>query len=596
MRRMAIACVLAGCASASVGSPASGAVVTTLSGSGAPGVVDGPAASARFLMPTALAYAPDGTLIVVDTAAQRIRSVSPAGVVSTIAGGGTLSADGVEVEPDYRDGPAHSARFNWPRGVAVSKDGTIYVADTGNHCVRSIKNGTVRTVVGDPRRPRAPLGRPIGVAVNAAGDLYVADPEVGLMRFDHAGGVTTIAGFHAPYAVGLFESAAGEFVFGADVDGIYERLPYTPTDYRYTSVNQPGFVGAATPPDPKRTLVERVTNFDYPVGYPGALLIDGYDMFFGDVRTNSIRYIWSGWAPMMRVLAGPPIEDASNSTAGYVDGTGVKARFNAPTGLAARDHNTLAIADTGNRRIRILRYDVDSEVEATRGQQLDIEAGSKRGDEDYGIAMVGNSYIAYDATWTDSILGMVQRQLRAAGVLTGKQVRVAVRMGGGVNGLETLDALAKTIAGTVSYRMVLFNCNIVNFGGLDVVREKRFSMAEAVQHLRNARSVLAQAGIPLIAVIHPVAEELSPGDVLPTRMQPGGMEPFRQGRSTMVEALDAAGIETIDAYPEFVAHELVPGQPVFGATNGHFAREGRSLMAAAIVRALERLKPWDRTK
>jgi len=94
-----------------------------------------------------------GNLYIADAAAQRIRKLSPDGIVTTIAGTGAVSRTRLWVEGGFADGPARSAKFNTPLGVAVGPDGTVYVADSENHCVRATAHGTVRTFAGNATRP-----------------------------------------------------------------------------------------------------------------------------------------------------------------------------------------------------------------------------------------------------------------------------------------------------------------------------------------------------------------------------------------------------------------------------------------------------------
>ena len=104
-------------------------VVTTLAGSTA-GFANGTGTAARFNYPRGIAMDGSGVLYVSDATNNRIRSVSPDGVVSTIAGVSTAGST---------DGLATSARFNTPGGLALDGSGTIYVADTNNHRIRKIE-------------------------------------------------------------------------------------------------------------------------------------------------------------------------------------------------------------------------------------------------------------------------------------------------------------------------------------------------------------------------------------------------------------------------------------------------------------------------
>jgi sugar lactone lactonase YvrE len=141
--------------------------LTAFAGTGEEGFAGdgGPATDARLDRPRALALEADGDLLIADTDNNRIREVlHGSNVIVTIAGSGDyygFSGDG---------GPATLARLSLPWGVAVGRDGTIYVTDTGNGRVRSINaRGVITTLV------RANLIAPAGVALSADGNLYVVD-------------------------------------------------------------------------------------------------------------------------------------------------------------------------------------------------------------------------------------------------------------------------------------------------------------------------------------------------------------------------------------------------------------------------------------
>jgi DNA-binding beta-propeller fold protein YncE len=137
-------------------------VVTTVAGDGTAGFVDGPAAQARFNGPVGVALDTSGNLYVADTYNDRIRKISPDGQVTTVAGAG---------QPGYADGSAASALFDTPCGVVVANDGSVIVADTGNRQLRRITaDGNVSTITAI-----ANLSRPIGLAATHDGFLYVTD-------------------------------------------------------------------------------------------------------------------------------------------------------------------------------------------------------------------------------------------------------------------------------------------------------------------------------------------------------------------------------------------------------------------------------------
>src|SRR5690349_22690781 len=164
--------------------------VTTLAG-GSEGFADGAGTSASFNTPSALALGPDGNLYVADTGNNRIRKITPAGQVSTVAGDGTAG---------YIDGPAAKAQFNGPIGLSVSGDGDIYVADTYNDVIRMITTeGEVTTIAGggtpgfaDGEQKVALFDTPSGIIATDS-SLIVADTGNRCLRKVSAeGSVTTL--------------------------------------------------------------------------------------------------------------------------------------------------------------------------------------------------------------------------------------------------------------------------------------------------------------------------------------------------------------------------------------------------------------------
>jgi uncharacterized protein (TIGR03437 family) len=154
----------------------SNGVITTVAGNGTPGFSgdNGPATSAQLSNPRSVAVDSAGNLYFPDV--NRIRKVSN-GVITTVAGNGTQGLGG-----DH--GPAASAQLWDPTGVAVDSAGNLYIADTGNNCIRKVSNGVISTVAGNGTpgfsgdngpATSAQLVDPEGVAVDSAGNVYIAD-------------------------------------------------------------------------------------------------------------------------------------------------------------------------------------------------------------------------------------------------------------------------------------------------------------------------------------------------------------------------------------------------------------------------------------
>jgi sugar lactone lactonase YvrE len=134
-------------------------VVTTFAGNGIYGYVDGTGTAAQFAAPYGVALDNAGNMYVTDYHNYRIRKISPAGVVTTLAGSG---------EVGYADGTGAAVKFKPTTGIAVDSIGYVYVSDYGNNRIRKISPaGVVTTLV--------QLNRPTGVALDSAGNLYVGD-------------------------------------------------------------------------------------------------------------------------------------------------------------------------------------------------------------------------------------------------------------------------------------------------------------------------------------------------------------------------------------------------------------------------------------
>ncbi len=148
--------------------------VKTLAGGSVAGSDDGKGTAAFFRNQVSVAIDKNGTVYVADTNNYRIRKITQDGTVTTYAG-----SPGVDLSVGYIDGPAAQAQFNHPSAVAVDGSGNVYVADTGNNCIRKITpDGQVTTLAGSPtsgfadgKGKAAQFNYPSGLAVDAAGNV-----------------------------------------------------------------------------------------------------------------------------------------------------------------------------------------------------------------------------------------------------------------------------------------------------------------------------------------------------------------------------------------------------------------------------------------
>lgn len=387
--------------SSGVSLPDSAAPVWTLAGSGKLGIDDGPAARASFLMPVAVAYGPRGELYVADEAAQRVKKVEN-GVVETIAGSGPLDSLGLHVAGGYQDGPALSARFDDPIALAVSPAGDVYVADSANHCIRRISRGFVTTVAGSPDRKTqadgpatsAAFSDPHGLAFDGDGILYVADFGAGIRRVSKDGGVTTIAkeslGSQRLVAISAVGHGPHVTLYADDLDG------------RFAVVH------------PSQKTIALYDDNDAEGGGSLRLLYGlapvGDDQFLAtDLKSSSIRVYRLPEPPFVGRVSGPIVvgaaSDDASETAGDVDGDYESARFYDPLGLAVYG-NSVAVADTGNRKIREVRM-----PQTRRSISLSNLDALQRTNAKYRILYIGSSYNFFGTSWDQSIAGILEREL-----------------------------------------------------------------------------------------------------------------------------------------------------------------------------------------
>jgi sugar lactone lactonase YvrE len=149
--------------------------VTTLAGNTIAGFIDGAATKAEFYNPSATAVDAAGNVYVADRSNNLIRKITSAGVVSTFAGFKALNGFSQTTVPGYADGDPTLALFNYPVALTFDATGNLYVADYKNNAIRKVTPaGVVSTFAGGIYFP-ALLGNPTGVVLDAQGNMFISE-------------------------------------------------------------------------------------------------------------------------------------------------------------------------------------------------------------------------------------------------------------------------------------------------------------------------------------------------------------------------------------------------------------------------------------
>lgn len=375
-----------------------GAVVTLAGSPGQEGNTNGAGAAARFNEPFGVAVDEAGNVYVADASNNAIRKITPAGVVSTLAGGGAAGSG---------DGTGTAARLDEPRGVAIDVNGTLYVADYDNHLVRQITAaGVVTTLAGqadvagnaDGVGTAASFRGPNGIAVDSAGVVYVADTGNRSIRRISAGGVVTT----------LTPSQGLDTPRGVAVDGTGRILVAERGTHTIRTVAADGTIAtlAGTPGTPGTTdAAGTAARFHFPAGV--AVSSDG-TVYVADTDNDTIRAIASSGS--VTTIAG--LAGRSSSA----DGQGAAARFEDPFAAAVDAAGVVYVADSAAHVIRSITPDgVVTTYAGSPGAygSADGTGSAARFYSPFGVAVdtAGNVYVA------DSFNHTV-RKIAAGGIVT----------------------------------------------------------------------------------------------------------------------------------------------------------------------------------
>ena len=334
----------------------SAGVVSSIAGNSQQSWVDGVGSNASFYFPSKLALDTDGNLIVTDWYNHKIRKVTLDGVVTTLAGNVRGFADGVST--------GSIPSFFFPSGIAIDTSGNIIVGDQQNHRIRKVTpNGVVTTIAGSGAASfingtgsSATFNVPYGVAVDNSGNIFVADNYNHSIRKITAGGVvTTLAGGGSTtpgigggaFLDGTGTSASFSATSGVIVDTNGNLFVADTLNHRIRKIVISTGVVTTLAGSGSSTFADG-TGSGASFSWPIAFALDASgNLFVTDTYNNRIRRI---------VISSGVVTTIAGSTQGFSDGTGTGALFYGPTGIAIDSSGNLIVADQFNNRIRKISF------------------------------------------------------------------------------------------------------------------------------------------------------------------------------------------------------------------------------------------------
>jgi trimeric autotransporter adhesin len=324
----------------------------------------GLATSARLRYPSGVAIDASGNIYIADTSTNRILMVTKStGIITNVAGDGSIGYKG-------DGGLATSARLRYPTGVAIDASGNIYIADSNNNCIRMVtkSTGIITNVAGDGSygysgegdgglATSAALYIPTGVFVDASGNIYIADTYNNCIRMvtKSTGIITTVAGdgSHGYSGEGdgvLATSARLNFPQGVAIDASGNIYIADTRNHRIrmvtkstgiiTTVAGNGTVGFSG----DGGLATSATLY-----IPTGVFVDASgNIYIADTNNNRIRMVTKSTGIITTV--------SGNRTVGFSGdgGLATSARLHNPRGVAIDASGNIYIADTTNRRIRMV--------------------------------------------------------------------------------------------------------------------------------------------------------------------------------------------------------------------------------------------------
>jgi hypothetical protein len=317
-------------------------LVSTFAGSGVAGATNGIGTAAQFNNPSAICTDASHNVYVADSNNNVIRKITPTGIVTTLAGSGVAG---------FADGNGTAAQFNNPSGICT--DGvSIYVADTNNNRIRKISAaGVVTTLAGstqgyiDGTGTGAKFNAPMGICYYTGGIVLVADTSNNKIRKITAWGVvTTFAGSTQGYADGTGTAAQFNAPRGISIGSFSSNYAFYVADTNNNRIRRITATGVVTTFAGSTQGYADGTGTAAKFNLPVSIANDNQEnVYVTDSNNNRIRKI----TPIYNSPSGIVVTYAG-STQGYANGGVTSALLNIPSGIFI-DTNILYFADSNNR-------------------------------------------------------------------------------------------------------------------------------------------------------------------------------------------------------------------------------------------------------
>jgi uncharacterized protein (TIGR03437 family) len=358
-----------------------GGIITTLAGTLHYGGDGGPATAARLGFPQSVAADNQGNLYIADTENERIRLVGANGVIGTYAGTGIRGSAG---------GPTAAATFNEPSGIALDSAGNLYIADASNFLIRKVSPaGVVGTVAGNgsgvssgDNGPAlsAGLGTPAAVALGADSSIYIAESDGNRIRkIDPQGNITTVAGTGAAGYGGDLGPATSALLnrpYGVALDSSGNLYIADQLNYRVRKVDSKGII----------TTFAGIGQQSFggdggPATAAGLRAVSSVavdtagDVFIGDPDNGRIRMVDS--SGVITTVAGSGVRSSTGAGVPATTATLGGLTFDAGYGMAAGPNGAMYFADTLGETVRALTLNTASALTIVSGNNQSSTIGTQ---------------------------------------------------------------------------------------------------------------------------------------------------------------------------------------------------------------------------